>query len=221
MIGAKVDYSDAYGSVVSIIVGDEKSKRTFLVHEGLLKHHSGYFSAALKEDWRKDPSKPVELPEDDPDVFQNAFRWLYTGKIYHGLSSDGKIPLPPRTICKLYIFADMREMPGLRNATIDVLFQVYCQEWAYPVHDVPFVYENTCQGSALRRLFAVLAAETYSWSDLEDASVEHPKELLSDVLTLLRKSGLPLGFLVNKTSWIQKSKLEVCGKFHDHGALNL
>ncbi|OAL47209.1 hypothetical protein IQ07DRAFT_682685 [Pyrenochaeta sp. DS3sAY3a] len=213
--------TDAYGSMVSIIVGNEVSKRTFQVHEGLLKHHSDYFKAALKDDWKKDPSKPIELPEDDPSVFQEVFRWLYTGKLYHELSGNGRIPLRTRTICKIYIFGDMRGSPGLCNAAIDLLFQVFCQEWAYPLPDAQFVYKNTCKGSALRKFFAVLAAETYSWRRLEIASEEYPKELLVDVLIHLRKSNLPLAPPNVHDVWIQKSRLAVCGKFHAHGALKV
>jgi len=39
--------------MVAVVVDTVHTERTFHLHEGLLKHYSGYFYAALNESWAK------------------------------------------------------------------------------------------------------------------------------------------------------------------------
>jgi hypothetical protein len=48
------------------------------------------------------------------------------------------------------VFADLRGVPDLGNATIDMPRKRYCTEWNSEM-DITFVYDNTSAGSHLRK----------------------------------------------------------------------
>ena len=35
----------------------------------------------------------MELKDDNPEVFQAFFHWVYTGKLYFALDASGEVPL--------------------------------------------------------------------------------------------------------------------------------
>lgn len=44
--------------------------------------HSGFFEAALKNDWKEGQERLVTLPEDSSESFEIFYHFLYTGRIY-------------------------------------------------------------------------------------------------------------------------------------------
>ncbi|KAK0250423.1 hypothetical protein LTS09_014427 [Friedmanniomyces endolithicus] len=69
----------AAGDTVEVVVGAEK--RTFHVHETLLRSRSAFFEAALSKEWKEGQARKVELLDDDVRAFEGYSRWLYTGKL--------------------------------------------------------------------------------------------------------------------------------------------
>jgi hypothetical protein len=68
-------------------------------------------------------TRTIKLTKDDPEVFRVFFHWMSSGKLYSRLLPDKNIPLTSTTICSIYLFGDIRGIPELCNAAVDLLFQ--------------------------------------------------------------------------------------------------
>jgi hypothetical protein len=146
--------------MVTIVVGtDDTDKESFFAHEGLLRHYSTYFQAALKKEWIGEAVKVIELPDDDLDTFRAFFHYMYSRKLYSCLTDEGNIPLDGCDICYIYVFGDARGAPELCNAALDLLFQKHCQEWTYPTGQLNYVYDETPARSSLRKYLVDFAAQ--------------------------------------------------------------
>jgi len=177
-------------------------------------------------------SRTVELKDDDPEVFQAFFGWLYTGKLYSALDASGKVPLTTKLICEVYVFGDARGAPELCNAAVDLLIQKMQHEWIYPTYQLVFVYENTPPGSPLRKLLVDDAVQNSSFSELVDLTQRskglelYPKDFLGDVvLAFMALGSTPIpssagyGTLTyGKTNWATYIKPLICSRYHDHPA---
>ncbi|KAJ4398778.1 hypothetical protein N0V85_006196 [Neurospora sp. IMI 360204] len=114
------------------------------------------------------PSEPIQevhLPTTEPKLFALLIRWLYgTAFATSGGQKVFKFPPPQlnqvtvRDYLGLYILGQTVQLPGLRNACIDVLYNYYAaetEEVRVPdLHDVQYVFENTAHApdSQMRRL---------------------------------------------------------------------
>ncbi|KAI4684646.1 uncharacterized protein J4E88_004087 [Alternaria novae-zelandiae] len=221
---------DEYGPIITIEVGTGPHTRKFYAYKGLLSHYSSYFKAALKDDWKEGTFKTVELKDENPEVFQAFFRWLYTGKLYFALDASGKIPLSEQLICEIYVFGDARGSTDLCNTAIDLLLQKTHQEWKVPLNQIAYVYENTLPGSALRKYLVDDVVETYRFGDLSDLSQReselsrYPQEFLANIVVAFMALGstpipssagygkLPFG----QANWGTYIKPLICSKYHDH-----
>ncbi|KAG8631931.1 hypothetical protein KVT40_001071 [Elsinoe batatas] len=123
-----------YQHVVTIHVGDQATP--FLVHAHILRKVSPFFEAALSSRWNASEQIPVELPEDDSQIFNAFVGWSYSGRIEGKLSSaippaarqDGVTDLPEakadpdvmHSWVELYRFADKIQAIKLKNDIIDL-----------------------------------------------------------------------------------------------------
>ncbi|KAK3490923.1 uncharacterized protein B0T23DRAFT_360735 [Neurospora hispaniola] len=114
------------------------------------------------------PGEPIEevyLPAAEPKLFALLIRWLYgTAFATSGGQKVFKFPPPQlnqitvRDYLGLYILGQTVQLPGLRNACIDVLYHYYAaetEEVRVPdLHDVQYIFENTkhAPDSQMRRL---------------------------------------------------------------------
>lgn len=222
--------NDDYGPIATVTVGNWKAKREFHVYEGLLSHYSSYFKAAMKDCWGT--PKTAELKDDNPEVLQAFFSWIYIGKLYSALDASGRVPLSRKLICEIYVFGDVRGAPELCNVAIDLITQKMQHEWMFPNHNLSYVYETTLQGSALRKVLLDSAVNNYRFSDLADPierSQElenYPKDFLGDMLMALMALGrTPIpstagyGNLSHgKTNWATYIKPQICSRYHDRPA---
>jgi hypothetical protein len=196
----------------------------------LLTHYSVYFKTALKDCWLEGTTKTVILSEEIPEIFQAFFTWLFAGRLYSSLDVAGKIPFTFKFICQIFVFGDARGAPEFCNAAVDLLWQKMQQDWAFPLHDLDYVYENTQPNSLLRKLIVHFAMETYRFEGIKDPTNRSldsfPKEFLADVVTAfmnLGKRPIPsaAGYStggVSKVNWSVYAKDLVCQKYHDHSA---
>jgi hypothetical protein len=54
---------DVSGTPIPVQVGD----KLFHVHEGTLTSTSKFFAGVMKPEWRTDPTKPIDLSDDEPE----------------------------------------------------------------------------------------------------------------------------------------------------------
>jgi len=64
---------------VEVVVGTDK--RTFYIHERLIRSQSAFFESALGKEWKEGQARKIELPDDDAHIFEAYARWLYSGKL--------------------------------------------------------------------------------------------------------------------------------------------
>ncbi|KAK3684536.1 hypothetical protein LTR37_020178 [Vermiconidia calcicola] len=73
-----------FDEIVDVKVGTGDKQRSLMLHEGLIRYHSGYFDAALSDFFSS--TRPgaieatVQLPEEDVKTFERFVLWLYTRK---------------------------------------------------------------------------------------------------------------------------------------------
>ena len=71
--------------VVKVIVGSEQ--QIFTVHKALICTASPFFQTALASGFIEGAEQKVQLPEEDPQLFQLAYDWLYSGRVADGVTT--------------------------------------------------------------------------------------------------------------------------------------
>jgi hypothetical protein len=199
---------------VTVIVGSEAEKRECYIHAGLLTHYSSYFRNALKPEWVEGRTKNIVVSEDSPSMFQIFFLWLYSGKLYSTLA-NGRVPISTRMICTLYIFGDANGIPELCDAAVDLVFQKFANEWAFPAQCLSYIYDHTLASSKLREIFIHLAVYCFSFCNLRSEEECFPKEFLIDVILRSRQSKTWPGNFQDKETFLDKTASEMC-IYHAH-----
>ncbi|TGO85245.1 hypothetical protein BPOR_0416g00050 [Botrytis porri] len=101
--------------LVTIIVG--KEKRKFAVHKQLICESVTYFRGAFSAGGFKESQDcSMDIPEDDPGVFEYFMHWLYRGTV-----PEAKILENFDQLLGVYIFAEKLCVNELANKAIDAL----------------------------------------------------------------------------------------------------
>ncbi|KAF2112095.1 hypothetical protein BDV96DRAFT_456384, partial [Lophiotrema nucula] len=178
--------------MVTIVVGKGDKQKSFNLYKDVLTFHSTYFRNALKHEWVEGQSKIITLTEDDPDVFQIFSYWLFSKRLYHPdpaiqASDLNDIPLTFRRICEIYVLGDMRGIPELCNATLDLFFAKMMAQWVFPCDQLNHVYDNTPDKSPLRQL---CLDDYVKWGSVESINADtssYPKDFLVDLIIAAKK----------------------------------
>ncbi|KAI9640785.1 hypothetical protein NHQ30_010625 [Ciborinia camelliae] len=112
------NFGKALGNELVIAnVGEEKHK--FTLHKDLLCNSVEYFRAAFAPDgFKESHDSVIDMPEDDPKVFELFVHWLYRGTIAEVKSRESEDII---TLFDLYIFAEKLCINELANKTMDAL----------------------------------------------------------------------------------------------------
>lgn len=142
--------------MVKIRVG--KPSTEFVVHEALLSHYSSYFRAALNSNFKEGRSKEIELLEDDAEIFKIFVHFLYTGSLYPGnidaTAIDENFEMSVQMeATKVWLLGDMRGVPALQNAAVDVIHISLMRGWTAWVSAIAYIYDRTSEAGPLRSLF--------------------------------------------------------------------
>ncbi|KAL8948426.1 MAG: hypothetical protein Q9222_005392 [Ikaeria aurantiellina] len=137
-----------FDKTVTIKVGPEAKE--FIVHRALLCHHSSYFKAALADHWKEGQQGLIELKDGNPEIFGRFCLWLYWGKIMEDHEAVTDIPWDTLTAC--YLLAEMRDVPMMQNAVIDLLIRKTQATNLLPTREQRHVWEQTTENSPLRKM---------------------------------------------------------------------
>ena len=173
-----------YDEIVTISVGVGKAEKNFEIHKGLLCFYSNFFRAALKGGFAEANSKGFNLPTESPKIFQLFKNWLYTRKFQSGEQSDAQY-LDTRTICDIWLFADRREIPLLMNIAVNLFKKNILAKWCLPVKLVPYIYENTTDGSKLRYFIVDTFAYLWDESARQNIDLEFGEDAILDIARTL------------------------------------
>jgi hypothetical protein len=198
--------------VVDITVGVGDGVKKFKIHKGALCHYSGYFDRALNGKFAEAQTAVIDLPEEEAKIVEYFTVWLYTGDIIC-VEEDNY-----EDICKLWMFADRRDVPLLMNKSMDTLRDAMVLAAASPSRDVPLIYANTTEGPALRRFAIEVCSRTGRPETLDDVAhwpqnvfMNWSQQALLDVLALVWKPNEG----EDKMSAEELAAMDMC-RFHQH-----
>lgn len=175
-------------STFDVEVGSE----TFSIHTSVFTQRSEFFRAARKPEWLAgDEKKPVDLKDEDPEVFNRYTNCVYFGPAALGHDADDIDYSTPDSIdyrcgvidslVRVYLLPDKLQNPATCNIAIDEILR-----WSYITRIVPsvktvsYVYQHTPERSSLR----VLMRNFWIYDmDLDDAPPldELPFEAVRDI----------------------------------------
>ena len=141
--------------IVHIRAGQEQ--QDYGIHKSLICNSSLYFKAAFNSGFEESKTGVMRLGEVDPGVFDLFYTYLYTNVLWS--NEDNASAIREKYALGLYAFADMIQMPLLKNATIRLIYE----EIMLNKNDdtglvkmkpstLAYVWENTVESSPLRRL---------------------------------------------------------------------
>ncbi|KAF6232634.1 hypothetical protein HO173_009073 [Letharia columbiana] len=147
-------------ATVTLVVGEAET--TFQVHEAELFEASPVFKAAFNSDFRESSERKMNLPEDDPDIFNLMVEWLYSHR-YDILQPTGdKIRDETRFMepMRLYVLADKYGMTSLKGCIANIIFKTLKpgNVTGPSIETIAYAYQNVPQTSGIRRLLADLYA---------------------------------------------------------------
>ena len=202
------------------MVGPDKV--LFEIHKGLLCKHSSYFRASLEGGFKEAKEGVVELPEDDPKIFNIFKTWLYSKKIV--IDRDGTdTDCPSFSLCQLYVFADARGVPELQNAVINQLADargftelVFVEARHLLKYYGFYLYSNLIRSSPLRRwlIDRVCWDEGFAFlvhNELDDEEFwQGPREFLLDLWIV--RDTIPRPIVASNAPFNKNS----CETYHIH-----
>lgn len=160
-------------SAKAVLVKVGKPATLFRVNEVLLRENSGFFAAALKQDWRESQKRVVELPEEAPHPFNTWLNWLYRRRVCiapdrHDGREDGQ---PISDGVKAYLCGSVLLDSDFMDAVLDALTVDLCtfeDGTNFLPHEdlIALAYDKTPQDSILRKLLVYRHANAKNISEL-------------------------------------------------------
>ncbi|KAL8754540.1 MAG: hypothetical protein Q9199_004271 [Rusavskia elegans] len=169
--------------IVEIKVGP--LDKTFKLHKGLLCEKASYFKTVYQSpgDW-KEKREGLILKDVDPAIFQHFILWLYFGNIID--DDETMQSVKGMRLMQCYFFADERGIPGMQNQVIDTLLEKIKTTKVLFVKHQRLIWENTPDGSPLRRLLvdalAMTAIDIPEMLQTEENQALYNKSFIADVL---------------------------------------
>lgn len=190
------------GKVCCISVGGIDKRTDFHVHESLLRSRSKFFDAALNKCWQEGKAGRLELPEDEPEIFEIYQNFLYTRTLpikeanrELKLRDDENHP-EYFALALFYVFGEKVQDVNFKNAAIIGILKrmqepVRNNQCWYPVTKVvDIIYTGTMPGSPARKLMVDVHVNRGAAHWITANPEENNKEFLVDLarLTLERAS---------------------------------
>ncbi|KAH7394545.1 hypothetical protein BKA66DRAFT_567480 [Pyrenochaeta sp. MPI-SDFR-AT-0127] len=208
--------------LVTILINDSNPPQKTEMYEvprELLRWHSSYFAAALDSNscFKKALGCDLELVEDIT-VFDAFYCWVSTGKLRDPPGSPGnadadELYLSPWLLPKIWVFADMRGIPALASAAIDMLHERVFAKWTTAINLTNFIYEHSPTSCNLRKYIVDLNTKTKSYIGFKTQMKPElcPAEFLLEVLPILVRNGESCKS-ISRQAW---TRIDRC-QWHDH-----
>ncbi|KAI4711382.1 hypothetical protein J4E89_003947 [Alternaria sp. Ai002NY15] len=177
------------GDIVPIHVGSDP-ETLMHVHATTLSKSSEFFKNALKQEWRTDSTKPIDMSDVDPFIFEGYCGWLYTGRVVHRNQYECY-----KYLASLYVLGERVMDVTLQNSVVAAIIR-RSQTWRkYPGNPaIQIVYAGTPAGSPARRLlvdFWVFHAKP-TWNGLDNLIKLTCADFVDDLVRkLIEQRGVP------------------------------
>jgi BTB/POZ domain len=174
--------------VVTIIIGPEESKETFIIHKELICHYSPFFSVAFNSNskYAEGATQTMKLPDVDVENFGLFVQWVYNQQIDLDPKERDANILP---LAKLWTLAERFLITKLQNKIMDKLRVLVEFAESQNLKDfLHYAYESK-QKSPLKRL----AVDRMAWTTTAQALStwildEHlPEGMLVDIVMSLKR----------------------------------
>lgn len=170
------------------------AKETFVFDKDLICYNSAYFEAAFNSDFSEAATQELEIEDVDIEIFKIFVYWLHKGK----LCGDDENQPSYTTLVKIWLFADSILAPKLQNLVIYDIDQARYEHDYFPSTRLHLVYDNTAEGSPLRRLIVDTWNYTYRISTPEN----YPHQFLVDLINNSLPKENPGRYRPSKTAMV-------------------
>ena len=156
--------------------------------------------------------------EESITVFDAFECWLYTGTLKDPPSdlttaTKENEYLEAIELCRIWVFADMRGIPGLANTAIDMYQERIVATWATNSAVLDYIYQSTTPGSKLRKFIVDEFTKTMDANSFMIAMTpdNSPTEFLLEAIPPLME------FFWDRTTYCLKdwTCVDRC-EWHDH-----
>lgn len=208
-------YSYNLEDVFDVIVGDPSTpvSKRFTLHTSVFVTRSGFLAATRKPEWvAQNPGRPVDLHDEDPELFQAYMNCVYFGfETIKPWVDSFKFPTQEETsaddgptaqdslftkLISLYLLCQKLVDLETANMVIDEIVRFGGKAWSIPLlAPTSLAYSTTVKHDPLRAL--VRDYWMYESSNVERQALradDFPAECLVDIAlaTLERFDGVPL-----------------------------
>ena len=224
--------------MVTIRVGE--SKKEFVVHKGLIRHHSAYFDAQFSGRWGD--SDTIDFDNANETTFRAFFNYIYTYRLFQepdkivrsakrslssedadgacrladaeNTSTEEEMVFRSRALCEMFVLGDFLLCNGFKFAAVDALVDHVVSTWRFYRVVVNYVYRKTRGDSALRQLlvdFAAKACDTEASKNWRSLNQEFLFDLMISLHGIVRNDN-------SKEPATQRAweTIDKC-KYHEHG----
>ena len=167
-----------------------------MVHKSLVCRDSSFFKAACKGGFREAESNEVKLPDDEPEIFDNFVRWLYTQDIERPSTASGP---DWEHLVNIYVLADKLGAPKFGNCVMQIIAQEVWLKWDEEEEVEPSLpdaaavcvaYENTPASSPLRQFLE----DVYCCNNKVQIPMDAvPDEFVMDIVITLKRISVESG----------------------------
>lgn len=138
----------------TILVGPNKS--TYKVPEGLLTMQSPVFERMCSAPFLESTQRVINLPEEEPAVFDNFFDWIHSAKPQVGFEKGVE------AVFHLAIFAEKYQICHLKNQLSDIIKEAWKRQ-ILNSKIMDQVYCNVPDGAILRQLCSWVLSKQIVW----------------------------------------------------------
>ncbi|KAF2849341.1 hypothetical protein T440DRAFT_399272 [Plenodomus tracheiphilus IPT5] len=163
-------------------------QKIFYIHKDVLCKTSGFFHAAMKQEWSAQRTQPIDLTDVNPDLFELYVQWLYSKKVSIQAILNEENEAPVSVLVKSYILGARLADSKYQKATMKTLFLYAHKTETYPDEQtMRLAYRYTLSFDPLRKLlidFWVCKASV-TWSDgslVERLGIEIANELIKALI---------------------------------------
>ena len=197
--------------MVTVNVSKGTYQKSFLIHKEFLCHYSPYFDAAFNGNFQEGANLTLDLEDTSPNTFDIFLDWLYTQKVPSDLEKGENGPDVLRQLVDLWLLADRLLIPKLQNEALVALEQTRIALHVRPKYSFNHVYENTVEGSPLRRYMVQLGGSGFpSHKEIPLFQKDrYSKDMLFDMVNFMRTG--------NRENWVKFSEEELKQFFVSEG----
>ena len=193
-------------ATVTLYIGLNKAPA--LVHKDILCNASKVFQTAFQSQFKEGQEQTMNLPDDDPDLFDIFIQCLYRGT-YSNPESEAVEDEPIR----LYILAEKYQVRLLKNSIIDLYYLAAKNHSKSPSFAMlEKAYAQTSPKCGLRKFFA----DWHIWGPKHDLQIQDS----STQDFLRRQPDITIDFLVSlhdkwRYRYIGSKPLASVANYHD------